>query len=62
MAEAKKEITLADFAGLSASKNSTRTTSYPQNQEGRAPIKGAPRTSSYQSAMQINTRGYETIN
>jgi hypothetical protein len=62
VAEAKKEITLADFASVSASKDSKRTTSYPQNQEGRAPVKGAPRTTSYKHAMQIHTRGYETIN
>ena len=62
MAEAKKEITLADFGSPAASKDSKRTTSYPQAQEGKAMIKGASRNTSYKTAMQIDTRGYGTIN
>ena len=44
------------------SKESARTTSYPQGQDGRAAVVGALRTSSYKSSIQRNTRGYETIN
>ena len=46
----------------SGSKESTRTTSYPQDQTGKAPVVGATRTTSYKSSIQWNTRGYETIN
>lgn len=42
--------------------NTSRTTSYPQDQQGKAGVAGEKRTTSYKSAMQINTRGYETIN
>lgn len=42
--------------------NANRTTSYPQDQQGKAPVAGEKRTTSYKSAMQVNTRGYETIN
>ncbi len=44
------------------SKESTRTTSYPQDQTGKADVVGALRTTSYKSSIQWNTRGYETIN
>ena len=39
-----------------------RTTSYTQGQDGKAPVAGAKRTTSYKSSIQINTRTYETIN
>lgn len=42
--------------------NANRTTSYPQDQQGKAAVSGEKRTTSYKSAMQIDTRGYETIN
>lgn len=48
----------------SKSKNikSSRTSSYPLDQNGAAPIQGAPKTTSYKAPMQYNARGYETIN
>jgi hypothetical protein len=42
--------------------NPNRTTSYPQGQEGKAPVVGTKRTTSYKSALQFDARGYETIN
>jgi hypothetical protein len=62
VAEAEKEITLADFGSAPSSKGTERTTSYPQGEEGKAPVVGASRTTSYKSSIQYNTRGYETIN
>lgn len=40
----------------------TRTTSYPQNQEGKPPVTGAKRTTSYKNPMQVNRRDLQTIN
>ncbi|MGH3793798.1 MAG: hypothetical protein ACRDSP_02805 [Pseudonocardiaceae bacterium] len=40
----------------------TRTTSYPQGETGKAPVAGVKRTTSYKNSIQVNTRGYETIN
>lgn len=42
--------------------NPNRTTSYPQDQQGKAAVVGEKRTTSYKSSMQTSTRGYETIN
>jgi len=39
-----------------------RTTSYPQSQEGKPPVTGDKRTTSYKSAMQVDRRDYQTIN
>jgi len=44
------------------SKDSNRTTSYPQGQEGKAPVVGELRTTSYKSSAQFDDRGYVTIN
>jgi hypothetical protein len=46
----------------SSSKDSERTTSYPQGQDGKAPVVGALRTTSYKSSIQCDDRGYVTIN
>jgi len=69
MAFGRKKDRDADLAaagfvggGPSANKESTRTTSYPVDQIGVAPIKGAAKTTSYKSSAQYNARGYETIN
>jgi hypothetical protein len=40
--------------------DSDRTTSYRVNQDTAPPT--TPKTTSYVNAMQVNTRGYETIN
>lgn len=42
--------------------NVKRTTSYPQDQQGKAAVVGEKRTTSYKNSIQVNTRGYETIN
>lgn len=69
MAFGRKKDREADLAAAGfttptsgGNKESTRTTSYPLDQNGKAPVKGAPKTTSYKSAMQYNARGYETIN
>ncbi len=41
--------------------DSGRTTSYRMDQD-TAPPTGAPKTTSYVNPMQLNTRGFETIN
>jgi hypothetical protein len=46
----------------SGSKESSRITSYPVDQDGKAPVVGELRTTSYKSAMQTNRRDYQTIN
>lgn len=45
-----------------SSTGSSRTSSYPQGQEGKASVSGALRTTSYKNSIQVNARGYETIN
>lgn len=55
-------ITLASFGVGSGAIESTRTTSYPQDQDTKAPVVGASRTTSYRTAAQHNDRGYVTIN
>lgn len=53
-------------SGGSNNKESSRTSSYPQFengvQNGAAPVSNAPKTTSYRSSAQYNARGYETIN
>jgi hypothetical protein len=56
------EQTAPQSGADSSSTISERTTSYPQGQEGKAPVAGALRTTSYQSSLHTDTRGYETIN
>jgi hypothetical protein len=46
----------------SPTKESSRTTSYPQGQEGKTPVTGALRTTSYKNSIQFDDRGYVTIN
>lgn len=46
----------------SSSKESTRITSYPQGQDGKAAIAGELRTTSYKTSAQFDDRGYVTIN
>ena len=43
-------------------KESTRTTSYPQGQTGKAKIVGEPSTTSYQSSVQTRTHDLDSIN
>lgn len=69
MAFGRKRDREADLAAAgfvtgtsSANKESKRTTSYPLGEIGKAPVKGAPKTTSYKSSIQYNARGYETIN
>lgn len=42
--------------------DSERTTSYRVDQDAAPPTVGVARTTSYVSAMQLNARGYETLN
>lgn len=44
------------------SKESKRTTSYPQGQEGKAGVVGALRTTSYKSSIQTRTHDLDSIN
>lgn len=44
------------------SKESTRTTSYPQDQTGKAQVVGALRTTSYRSSVQTRTHDVDSIN
>ncbi len=48
--------------GSTGAIESARTTSYPQDQDGKAAVAGAARTTSYKSSSQFNDRGYSTIN
>ena len=43
-------------------KQSTRTTSYPQGQDGKAPVVGSVRTTSYKSSAQVRTHDLDSIN
>lgn len=40
----------------------TRTTSYPQGQEGKPAVTGEKRTTSYKNGLQVDRRDYQTIN
>lgn len=44
------------------SKESTRTTSYPQDQDGKAKVVGALRTTSYKTSTQTRTHDLDSIN
>lgn len=44
------------------SKESTRTTSYPQGQDGKAKVVGALRTTSYRTSTQTRTHDLDSIN
>ena len=44
------------------SKDSTRTTSYPQGQTGKAKVVGALRTTSYKTSIQTRTHDLDSIN
>lgn len=52
----------APQSGGSGAIESTRTTSYPQGQDGKAPVVGEVRTTSYKSSIQYNDRGYVSVN
>jgi len=49
-------------AGVSAAAESERLSSYRLANDIAPPVTGAARTTSYRNAMQIDGRGYETIN
>lgn len=49
-------------SGSGGSKESTRTTSYPQGQDGKAKVVGALRTTSYKSSIYTRTHDLDSIN
>lgn len=59
MAFGRKRPQPSDSGG---SKESTRTTSYPQNQDGKAKVVGALRTTSYKTSTQTRTHDLDSIN
>ena len=61
MAFGRKKPQQSDSSST-GSKESTRTTSYPQGQTGKAKVVGALRTSSYQSSIQTRTHDLDSIN
>lgn len=51
-----------DASSAEKTKDSERTSSYRMDQDAAPPSTDASRTTSYVNAMQINGRGYETLN
>ncbi len=52
----------AQPSGTHPAPASARITSYPVDQDTAPSTTGAPKTTSYVNALQLNSRGYETIN
>ena len=51
-----------DASSAEKTKDSERTSSYRMDQDTAPPSTDATKTTSYVNAMQLNGRGYETLN
>jgi hypothetical protein len=51
-----------DASSAEKTKDSERTSSYRMNQDAAPPSSDVTKTTSYVNAMQMNGRGYETLN